>query len=85
QFKYSQYYGGNYTPKAGDLVFYTENYGTLSCHVGMITGAPVNGYLQTVEGNILCSDGNWKVVRFTNNAKRTVSNSYVLGYVTPNY
>lgn len=77
QFHYSKYYGGNYTPKAGDLVFYTSNKGSNSCHVGMITAAPVNGYLQTVEGNIKCSDGNWKVVRFTKNAKRTINNSYV--------
>ena len=85
QFHLSRYYGGNYTPKAGDLVFYTSNGGRNSCHVGMITGAPVNGYLQTVEGNIVCSDGNWKVVTFTRNAKRTVGNAYVYGYASPNY
>lgn len=85
QFQYSSYYGGKYTPKAGDLVFYTSNRGKNSCHVGMIISAPVNGYLQTVEGNIQCSDGNWKVVKFTKNAKRTVSNSYVWGYATPSY
>lgn len=85
QFQYSKYYGGNYMPKAGDLVFYTTNGGNTSCHVGMIIGSPVNGCLQTVEGNIKCSDGNWKVVKFTCNSKRTVSNSYVLGYATPNY
>lgn len=85
QFQYSRAYGGNYTPKAGDLVFYTSNRGSTSCHVGMIISSPVNGYLQTVEGNILCSDGNWKVVKFTKNAKRSIYNSYVLGYATPNY
>lgn len=85
QFQYSRYYGGNYTPKAGDLVFYTSNGGKSSCHVGMISSSPVNGYLQTVEGNIQCSDGNWKVVKFTNNPKRTVSNAYVWGYATPDY
>ena len=53
--------------------------------MGMITAAPVNGYLQTVEGNIQCSDGNWKVVRFTKNSKRTVNSSYVYGYGTPKY
>lgn len=85
QFQYSKYYGGNYSPKTGDLVFYTENFGRTSCHVGMIIDDPVNGYLQTVEGNIKCSDGNWKVVKFTRNAKRTVSNSFVLGYAVPAY
>ena len=82
RFQYSRYYGGSYTPKAGDLVFY---YNGSFCHVGMITGAPVGGYLQTVEGNIQCSDGNWKVVTFTKNSKRTVNNSYVYGYGTPGY
>lgn len=85
QFHYSKYYGGNYTPKAGDVVYYTNGSKYSSCHVGMITAAPVNGYLQTVEGNIICSDRNYKVVRFTKNAKRTVNSSYVLGYATPNY
>lgn len=82
-FRYGKYYGGTYTPKAGDLVFYYEK-GSY-CHVGMITGTPVNGYLQTVEGNIQCADGNWKVVRFTRNYKRTVHNSYVYGYGVPVY
>ena len=85
QFHYSRYYGGNYTPKAGDVVYYTNSSKNSSCHVGMITSAPVNGYLQTVEGNIICSDKNYKVVRFTKNAKRTINSSYVLGYATPNY
>lgn len=85
RFQYSNYYGGNYTPKAGDLVFYTTNKGRTSCHVGMIVASPVKGYLQTVEGNIQCSDGNWKVVKFIRNAKRTIYNSYVLGYGIPNY
>lgn len=83
QFQYARHYGGKYTPKAGDLVFYYS--GGSFCHVGMVTAAPVNGYLQTVEGNIQCSDGNWKVVRFTKNSKRTVNNSYVYGYGTPRY
>lgn len=85
QFHYSRYYGGNYTPKVGDIVYYTNGSRYSSCHVGMIISAPVNGYLQTVEGNIICSDRNYKVVRFTKNSKRTVNSSYVLGYATPNY
>ncbi len=85
QFHYSKYYGGNYTPKAGDLVFYYDTSSKSICHVGMIIAAPVNGYLQTVEGNIQCSDGNWKVQKFIKNAKRTVSHSYVYGYASPAY
>ena len=85
QFHYSKFYGGNYTPKAGDLVFYYDTSSKSICHVGMIIAAPVNGYLQTVEGNIQCSDGNWKVQKFTKNARRTVSHSYVYGYASPAY
>ncbi len=51
----------------------------------MVTGSPVNGYLQTVEGNIECKDGDYRVVEFTKNSKRTVNNSYVLGYASPKY
>lgn len=78
RFKDSRYYGGNYTPKAGDLVFYYEK-GSY-CHVGMVTAPPINGYLQTVEGNCWQPNGNYTVARFTRNAKRTIHNSYVLGY-----
>lgn len=83
QFQYAAYYGGSYTPKAGDLVFYYEK-GSF-CHVGMVTAPPVNGYLQTVEGNVPCADGNYKVVQFTRNQKRMIRNSYVYGYGTPSY
>jgi hypothetical protein len=79
QFYKSQYYGGSYTPKKGDIVYYTSN-GSTSCHVGIITSSPVNGYLQTVEGNVYCSGGDYRVVNFTKNAKRRVNSSYVLGY-----
>lgn len=85
QFHYSKFYGGNYTPKAGDLVFYYDTSSKSICHVGMIIAAPVNGYLQTVEGNIQCSDGNWKVQKFTKNIKRIVGHSYVYGYASPIY
>lgn len=85
QFHYSRHFGGLYTPKAGDLVFYTNGSKWASCHVGMIIGSSVNGYLQTVEGNSYCPDGNYKVVKYTNNPKRKEGSSYVLGYASPNY
>ncbi len=84
QFYASQYYGGTYIPKAGDIVYYTED-GSRANHVGIIIASPVNGYLQVVEGNVYCSDGNYKVVKFTANAKRKVDSAYVLGYGVPNY
>lgn len=81
RFYYSKSRGGNYTPKAGDLVFY-GSYG--ANHIGIITGSPVNGYLQVVEGNVYMN-GRWKVVRFSSNSNRHISSSYVYGYASPNY
>lgn len=85
RFYKSKYYGGSYTPKVGDLVFYTSN-GRSSDHVGIITGAPdASGYLDVVEGNVKCSGGNYKVVHFTKNSKRRTASSYVMGYASPAY
>lgn len=81
RFYYSKYHGGNYTPKAGDLVFYGNNG---SSHIGIVVAAPVNGYLQTVEGNVYIN-GKWQVYKFTNNYNRKVNSSYVYGYASPNY
>ncbi len=79
-----KYYGGSYTPKAGDLVFYGTG-SSNSNHVGLVVAAPVNGYLQVVEGNVKSSNGNYVVAKFTANSKRTLGSSYVLGYATPAY
>ena len=81
RFYKSRYYGGSYTPKAGDLVFYGSNGGS---HIGIIIASPVNGYLQVVEGNVLLN-GKYQVAKFTANSKRTVTSSYVYGYASPNY
>lgn len=83
-FHNSRYYGGSYTPKVGDIVYYTEN-GSRSNHVGIIVGSPVNGYLQVVEGNVWSRGGDYKVTKFTSDSKRKVTSSYVLGYATPSY
>ena len=77
----SKAYGGNYTPKAGDIVYFSDSHSQYnSSHVGIVAGT--NGdYLDTIEGN---TDGN-KVSEYTANSKRTQSNLYVLGYGTPQY
>ena len=72
------YYGGSYTPKAGDIVYYGTSL-TNSNHVGIVTG--INGqYLTVIEGNTDAS-----VAEYTANSKRKLNSSYVLGYGTPNY
>jgi hypothetical protein len=84
QFKLAAYYGGSYSPKAGDLVFYKSD-GRIN-HVGLIIASPVNGYLQVIEGNVKnSSTGDYTVQKFTKNSRRTLTNSYVYGYATPNY
>lgn len=76
-------YRGAYTPQAGDLVFYGTGG---KSHVGIIVAPPVNGYLQVVEGNVFDDrTGDYKVTKFTQNAKRRIDNSYVYGYGLPAY
>lgn len=73
----------NYTPKAGDLVFYGTNG---SSHVGLIIDNPQGSYLQVIEGNVYDSKtGNYSVQKFTKNAKRRTDSSYVYGYASPLY
>ena len=66
---------GSYTPKKGDLIFYT--YG----HVGFVTGVG-NGEIYTLEGNTINGNGEQAVV-----AERVVSyyGSSVDGFVSINY
>ena len=80
RWEYSVYYGGSYTPKAGDIVYYTNNCNTnVSDHVGIVTG--VNGnYLTVIEGN---TEG--QVKEYTKNTKRQLNSSYVIGYGIPAY
>lgn len=72
----SRAYGGEYEPKAGDIVFFSSKYDENdSTHVGIVTGLSGNAVL-TIEGN-------------TSNkvAKRSysVASKYILGYATPAY
>lgn len=77
----SQYYGGNYTPKKGDIVFYRNGgSSSISDHVGIVAG--INGiYLNVIEGNAT----NQSCCEFKTNSSRTLSNKYVIGYGTPDY
>jgi Cell wall-associated hydrolases (invasion-associated proteins) len=49
-FKYSSSYSGTYIPKAGDFIFFTNDYGQSSNHVGIVTGCD-GQTVSTVEGN----------------------------------
>lgn len=70
-----RYRNSGYTPKKGDLIFFT--YG----HVGIVTGTG-GSTVYTVEGN--AHDGsyhNYGVRKLSYN----MSNGSILGYATPNY
>ena len=81
RWEYSSYYGGDYTPKAGDIVYYTNSNNIwVSDHVGIVTG--INGeYLTVVEGNT----ENNQVKEYTTNNKRRLNSGYVIGYGIPAY
>lgn len=76
QWQKSRGYGGDYTPKRGDIIFfsskYTENDST---HVGIVTGVSGNAVL-TVEGNT----SNKVAAR-----SYSVASKYIIGYATPAY
>lgn len=75
QFHYGKYYGGTYTPLAGDWVVFTYNGGSTRHHTGMVKSVS-GGYVYVIEGN---SGDACKVRSYS------LSNPYILGYSTPNY
>ncbi len=75
----SKYYGGSYTPKVGDIAFFTSYDGNRSknniCHVGLVTEV-YSTYVMTVEGN--CPDS-------VQQRKRKFADNYLVGFATPEY
>ena len=80
------YASSGYTPKAGDIVFFSWKADGSANHVGIVLSADAN-YIYTVEGNTKCegeaasmcagSDGVSK--------KKRPRNNTILAYVTPKY
>ncbi len=69
-------YGGDYSPKRGDIIFFSSKYNENdSTHVGIVTALSKNA-VSTIEGNT--SD---KVGR----RSYSVGSKYILGYGTPQY
>ncbi len=57
RYQYSYYYGGNYQPQPGDLVFFTYYYTPLDeDHIGMVVYAD-SQYVYTIEGNTSSQSG----------------------------
>lgn len=75
-FQNAKAYGGNYTPKIGDIIFFSGSYNQNdSTHVGIVTGVSGNT-VKTIEGNT--SDA-------VHERTYDLSNKYILGYGTPDY
>jgi len=84
-FKYSSYYGGNYTPKKGDIIYFwwlntghkfehwdkNISSGTTASHIGFVDYVE-NGYVHTIEGN---TSGD-KVAALT----YSLTNDKIMGY-----
>lgn len=69
-------YGGKYTPKAGDIIFFSRKYTQSdSTHVGIVTGVSGNT-VHTIEGNT--SDA-------VHERSYALNNKYILGYGCPEY
>ncbi len=78
---YSKAFGGNYTPVAGDIIFYKDaGFTGISTHVGIVAGLNGN-YIVALEGN----STNGAVCEHTTSTARSLNSSYVLGYGHPNY
>lgn len=75
----SKYWGGSYTPKKGDLIYFSWSVRDWADHIGMVTGTGKSGgttYVYTIEGN-----KHDKVVE----GSYALNNRYILGYSSPKY
>lgn len=82
-FQYSEYYGGNYVPKEGDVIYFGDSRTSMS-HVGLVRYAS-GGKVYTIEGNT--SGQNGEVNEGGGCFKKSYSLGYsrIVGYATPNY
>lgn len=75
----SKQWGGKYTPKKGDLIYFSWSVRDFADHIGMVSKTGTEGgtkYVYTIEGN-----KHDKVVT----AKYPLNNRYILGYASPKY
>ncbi|MBQ7160209.1 MAG: InlB B-repeat-containing protein [Clostridia bacterium] len=73
----SAYFGGNYTPKRGDIIYFGDDPTKTwdSTHVGIVTGSD-SSKVYTIEGN---KGNQCKTYNYS------LSSSYIFGYGTPKY
>ncbi len=82
-FQYSQYYGGNYTPKAGDVIYFGDSKTSMS-HVGLVRYAE-GGRVYTIEGNTSGQNGEVNEGGGCFRKSYSLSYSRIVGYATPKY
>ncbi|MDO5491128.1 MAG: CHAP domain-containing protein, partial [Bacillota bacterium] len=75
----SRQWGGNYTPKPGDLIYFSWSVRDYADHIGMVSGTGKSGgttYVYTIEGNKhdKVKEGSY-----------AINNRYILGYASPKY
>ena len=77
RWQYSKYFGGNYTPKRGDIIYFGSNPNNLndSTHVGIVTGAD-SAKVYTIEGNSASQ---------CRKCSYSLGDDYIFGYGLPNY
>ncbi len=78
-FKKSQYKGGSYVPRSGDLIFFSSNGGSSSGHIGIVVYVSGNT-VYTVEGNTSSGSGldtNGGGVYYKS---YSLTSSYIYGY-----
>ena len=88
-FNYSEYYGGNYTPKKGDIIYFRKKTdwdkkisGTMfeeTSHVGMVDYVK-DGKVYTVEGNVSGGYGSGSANNVVGTREYHLSSSNIMGY-----
>ncbi len=78
----SAYYGGNYAPQPGDIIYFGDSSG--SSHVGLVRYSS-GGYVYTIEGNTSGQNGEINEGGGCFAKTYTLGYSRILGYGTPNY
>jgi len=82
-FEYSQYYDGNYVPKAGDVIYFGDSRTSMS-HVGLVRYAE-GGRVYTIEGNTSGQNGEVNEGGGCFRKSYSLGYSRIVGYATPNY
>lgn len=89
-YNYASVSSGKYTPKVGDLIFYSKTSGGSASHVGLVTAVNTSdGTVTTKEGNTRTSTGGSWVYSYTMSYKSNKPwsgyDQYIIGYSHPNY